>query len=81
MSRPTRRPPSPPQHRTLGPPPPLVLFLQQSPGVPMMGPGPYLGEPEGCTEREDCSVGGKGSCLAGGGAGAGAGSQAGGFCV
>jgi hypothetical protein len=41
--------------------------------------GPNIGEPEGCTEQEDCSVGGKGSCLVGGGAGAGAGSQAGGF--
>lgn len=47
------------------------------PGFPMMGPN--MGEPEGCTEQENCSVGGKGSCLAGGGAGAGAGSQAGGF--
>lgn len=60
-----------------GAPPSPLLFLQQAPCVSMMGP--YMGEPEGCTEQEDCSVGGKGSCLAGGGAGAGAGSQAGGF--
>lgn len=71
----TRHPPISAQDP--GPPPPLVLFLQQAPGVLKMEP--YMGEPEGCTEQEDCSVGGKGSCLAGGGAGAGAGSQAGGF--